>query len=259
MKILVLMKQIPARDSVLRLSPGHRQIEEAGLVYETNGPDTYALEAGLQLRQKEGGELIVLTAGPQRAAQTIKEALAKGADRAVHVQVAERQSEPLLDPFWTASVLAKAAALEAPDLILTGLQSEDECQGQTPVILAELLRLRHAILVTEFAMLTGQVRVRRELEGGRSQFLTLPLPAVLSIQSGTIRPRLATLPGIKAAMSKPVRNLSLWDLGLESCSGDRVQQLQIPVRSQPSQIFSGDPRECARRLIAQLRTEARVL
>src|SRR6476646_5723620 len=142
MKIVVTIKQVPSRDSQLRISG--KWIEDADLSYDINEPDAYALEAGLQLKEKHGGEVVALCLGPARAGQTIREALAKGADRAVHIEAEDTGS---LDPLSAARILAAAARAEAPDLLLTGLQSDDFGYGQTGPILAELLGLPHATLI----------------------------------------------------------------------------------------------------------------
>src|SRR5690348_7911767 len=122
MKIVVAIKQVPARDSQLRIASSGKWIEDEDLSYEINEPDAYALEAGLQLKEKHGGEVVVLCAGPARAAQTIREALAKGADRAIHI---EEDDLDAFDPLATAKLLAAALKSESPDLVLTGLQSDD--------------------------------------------------------------------------------------------------------------------------------------
>src|SRR6266436_4795473 len=118
MKIVVAIKQVPLRDSSLRAAG--KWIEEGDLSYEINEPDAYALEEGLQLKEKHGGEVVAICAGPARAAQTIREALAKGADRAIHI---EEENIAAFDPLAAARLLAAALRSESPDLILTGLQS----------------------------------------------------------------------------------------------------------------------------------------
>src|SRR5436305_5944615 len=146
MKIIVAIKQVPARDSVLRMNSDSTWIASADLGYEINEPDAYALEAGLQLKEKHGGECVVLSLGPARAAQTIREALAKGADRAIHV---EQTEDGAADPLVNARLLAAALKQEQPDLVLTGLQSDDAGSGQTGVIIAELLGLPHATIIMD--------------------------------------------------------------------------------------------------------------
>src|ERR1700720_63979 len=122
MKIIVAIKQVPLRDSQFHINPSGKWIEETDLTFEINEPDAYALEEALQLKEKHGGEVIALCAGPARASQTIREALAKGADRALHI---EEENLSSFDTLGIAKLLAKAAAAEKPALVLTGLQSDD--------------------------------------------------------------------------------------------------------------------------------------
>src|SRR6266853_6207995 len=117
MKIIVSIKQVPVRDSQLRIDAGGRWIQENDLSFEINEPDAYALEEALQLKEKHGGEVVALCAGPARASQTIREALAKGADRAIHI---EDENLGAFDPLGLARVMAKALQPETPDLVLTG-------------------------------------------------------------------------------------------------------------------------------------------
>src|SRR5215472_1839414 len=141
MKIIVAIKQVPVRDSQLRIDPSGRWIQDEDLSFEINEPDAYALEEALQLKEKHGGEVVALCLGPARATQTIREALAKGADRAIHI---EEENLQALDTLGTAQLLASALKNEKPDLILTGLQSDDLGYGQTGVVMAELLGLPHS-------------------------------------------------------------------------------------------------------------------
>src|SRR5579862_4630582 len=175
MKIVVAIKQVPSRDSLLRVDAGATWIQDSDLNYEINEPDAYALEEGLQLKEKHGGEVIVLSAGPARAAQTIREALAKGADRALHIEEEDLSSA---DPLALAKLMAKALESEKPDLILTGLQSDDFGYGQTGVILAELMGLPHAGIVMDVESAGDGIKVKRELENGWFQHVELPVPAL---------------------------------------------------------------------------------
>ena len=175
------------------------------LSYEMNEPDAYALEEALQLREKLGGEVVVVCAGPASAGQTIREALAKGADRAIHIELEDAGA---LDAFATGQLLAGAIKPEAPDFVLTGLQSDDLGYGQTGVVMAELLGFAHATIVMEVEPQDGKVRVKRELEDGWFQHVTLPLPVVLTVQSGIKKLRYATLMGIKRAKTKEVKVIS---------------------------------------------------
>ena len=162
MRVLVAIKQIPARDSVLRIDPSGRWVEEGDLSFEVNEPDAYALEEALQLKEQHGGEVVAVCAGPARAASAIREALAKGADRAVHIEEAGLWRTDVLG---VSKLLAEVARRESPDLILTGIQSDDFGYGQTGVVIAELLGLPHATIIMQVEKLEGAVRVKRELEG----------------------------------------------------------------------------------------------
>ena len=257
MKIVVAIKQVPARDSQLRIASTGGWIDEADLTYEINEPDAYALEEGLQLKEKHGGEVVVLCAGPARAAQTIREALAKGADRAIHI---EGEALGALDPLAGARRLAAALKPESADLILTGLQSDDLGYGQTGVILAELLGLPHATIVMRVETAPQGIRVKRELEDGWFQHVDLPLPALLTIQSGINKLRYATLMGIKKARTKEIRRVTPEELGAETgAPGILLERVYLPERTKRTQLWEGNPREAAAQLVEKLKFEARVL
>jgi electron transfer flavoprotein beta subunit len=195
-------------------------------------------------------------------AQTIREALAKGADRAIHVEEEDGPGMPgpYLDPLATARLLAAALHGEAPDLVLTGLQSDDLGYGQTGTILAELLGLPHATIVMRVEIVEGGIRVKRELEDGWSQHVEMPLPALLTIQSGISKLRYATLMGIKKAKTKQVRRVAAADLGVTSLPASvTVERTYLPERTKRAQLFEGDPQEAAAALVEKLRFEARVI
>ena len=257
MKIIVSVKQVPARDSALRVRPDGKWLEESDLSWEMNEPDAYALEEALQLREKLGGEVVVVSLGREQGAQTIREALAKGADRAIHIQTGDDGA--VLDPFSAGRLIAKAIQKESPDLILTGLQSDDLGYGQTGVILAELLSMAHATIVMEVEPQDGKVKVKRELEDGWFQNVTLPQPAVLTIQSGIKKLRYATLMGIKKAKTKPVETLAATDLGGGGEASTIIEQVYAPQRAKQTQTLSGDPKQVARELEQKLHSEVRVL
>ena len=257
MKIIVAIKQVPARDSQLRISGSGKWIEDGDLSFEINEPDAYALEEGLQLKEKHGGEVVVLCAGPARAAQTIREALAKGADRAIHI---EEENLGAFDPLAIARLLAAALGPEAPDLILTGLQSDDFGYGQTGVILAELLGLPHATIIMQVEKQDHAIRVKRELEEGWFQHVEIPLPALLTIQSGISKLRYATLMGIKKAKSKELKRLTAGELGAAAGTPNIVlDRVYLPERTKRTQLFEGDPKQAAAQLVEKLKFEARVL
>ena len=256
MRIFVCLKQVPARDSVIRIEDASSEIRETDLSYEMNEPDAYALEEGLRLREQHGGEVVAVSAGPARAASTIREALAKGADRGILV---EDNGFSKADSLATGRALAAALRKESFDLILTGLQSDDAGFGQTGVVLAELLGLPHATIIVEVKVSEQTIRVKRELEAGWFQHVDIPLPALLTIQSGINQVRYATLMGIKKAKSKPLQRYTAQDLNLDVAPTQGVQRLYSPKRSKHTQFLEGTPKEVAAQLVEKLKFEARVL
>ena len=256
MKILAAIKQVPSRDSSLRVNSSGQWIEDADLTYEINEPDAYALEEALQLKEKHGGEVVALCAGPARAAQTIREALAKGADRAIHIEDNDVDS---LDTLALSKLLAAAAKAESPDLILTGLQSDDLGSGQTGVIMAELLGMPHGTIIMAVEKLDGSIRVKRELEDGWFQHVTMSLPAVLTIQSGINKLRYATLMGIKKAKSKEIKVVTAASLGVDCTPQQERLKVYIPSRTKQAQIFDGPAKESAAKLVEKLKFEVRVI
>src|SRR5579862_7673982 len=256
MKIVVAIKQVPARDSLLRVNADGSWIQDADLSYEINEPDAYALEEALQLKEKHGGEVIALCAGPARAAQTIREALAKGADRAIHI---EEENLNTIDTLGVAKLLAEAARGENPDLFLTGLQSDDLGYGQTGVVVAELLGLSHSTIIMQAAVDGPKIRVKRELEDGWFQNIEMPLPAVLTIQSGINKLRYATLMGIKKAKTKEIKRLTIAELGAAPVSTAVIDKIYIPHKTKQAQIFEGDAKAAAAKLVEKLKFEVRVI
>lgn len=256
MKIIVAIKQVPARDSQLKISANSRWIEEDDLTFEINEPDAYALEEALQLKEKHGGEVVALCAGPDRAASTIREALAKGADRAIHV-VEENLAD--LDTLGVARLLAGAIRSESPDLVLTGLQSDDLGSGQTGVVLAELIGYPHSTIIMQVEKTDTGLRVKRELEDGWFQYIAMPLPAVLTIQSGLNKLRYATLMGIKKAKTKELKAMSAGDLGVTAASTVAMDKLYVPSRSKSTEMIAGTAKEQAAKLVEKLKFEVRAI
>jgi electron transfer flavoprotein beta subunit len=255
MKIAVCIKQVPTRDWQPKLNESRTWIREQDASHEMNEPDAYALEEALRLKEKHGGEVVVCSAGPSRVAQVIREALARGADRAIHVE------DDLLagaDASVIAACLASAMKAESFDLVLTGLQSDDQGFGQTGVILAERLGLSHGTIIMEVQAETNgrTLRVKRELEGGWFQWVSMPMPAVLTIQSGINQLRYATLKGIMAAKKKEIRTVAPSD---RSESLQTIVSLYVPERSKRTELISGTPTEAAKTLVRKLRDEARVI
>jgi electron transfer flavoprotein beta subunit len=264
MKIIVAIKQVPERDAPIRIDTSGKWIDESDLQWALNESDAYALEEALLLKEKSGdaaSEVIVLSAGPERVGVTLREGLAKGADRAIHVLADDLGSR---DALGLARLLAAAIAPEKPDLVLAGLQSEDLGLGQTGVILAELLGLPHASLILQVEVVADgnaptHMRAKRELEEGWFQTIDLPLPALLTIQSGGNKLRYATLMGIKRAKTKECRVLPAADLAAPSTPVLTLASVSLPHKQKSTQILTGSPAEAAAALVEKLKTEARVL
>jgi electron transfer flavoprotein beta subunit len=255
MKIAVCIKQVPTREWQPRLNDAKTWIRDQDVSYEMNEPDAYALEESLRLREKHGGEVVVCSAGPGRVQQVIREALARGADRALHV---EDDSLGAADAFTAASALAAAMAEEHFDLILTGLQSDDQGHAQFGPVLAEKLSIPHSTIIMEVAADPGAatVRVKRELEGGWFQYVTMPLPALLTIQSGINQLRYATLKGIMAAKKKTITKVAA---PAGAPARQKITALYAPQKSKQTVMITGSPAEAAKELVKRLREEARVL
>jgi electron transfer flavoprotein beta subunit len=256
MKIIVAIKQVPERDAQIRIDSAGKWIEESDVQFALNESDAYALEEALRLKEAHGGEVVVLSAGPQRAGQTIREALAKGADRGIHIESDDLGS---WDALSVAKLLAAAIKPETPDLVLTGLQSDDLGLGQTGVILAELLGVPHSSLILHVEAAGSGLRVKRELEEGWFQFIELPLPAVLTIQSGGNKLRYATLMGIKKAKTKEVKRTSASELAVASAPVVVLEGIALPHKQRSTQIIGGTAKEAAATLVEKLKFEVRVL
>ena len=254
MNILVCIKQVPAKDAPLAIAGNW--IRESDIGFEMNEPDSYALEEALRLKEKHGGEVIALSMGPERVKQTIKEALAKGADRAIHIA---DDNFAQLDPLGSAKSLAAAIKQQKVDLVLTGLQSDDQGFGQTGVLLAGVLDVPHATIIMAIEFDGQKLKLKRELEAGWFQHLECPLPAVLTIQSGINKVRYATLKGIMAAKKKEIATVTRESLGVSVEPTQRVEKIYVPTKTKKTEFLTGPPKEVAAKLVEKLKFEARVI
>ena len=254
MKIIVAIKQVPERDAQIRIASDSKWIDEDDLAYTINEPDAYALEEALQLKEKNGGEVIVLCAGPERVTSTLREALAKGADRAIHIEADDLAHR---DTLGIAELLASAIKYESPDLILTGLQSDDLGLGQTGVVLAELLGIPHATIIMQVEVIGSSLRVKRELEDGWFQHVEMPLPALLTIQSGGNKLRYATLMGIKKAKSKETNTIAAADA--PGSAALELNRVYLPEKQKQTVMLTGTPDQIAAQLVEKLKFEVRVI
>ncbi len=253
MKLLVCLKQVVTREWQVRVNEAGTWVRDGDASWELNEPDAYALEEALRLKERVGGEVVVASAGPARVTQVIREALARGADRAIHVAGDHLASA---DAFTVARALAAGIGDERPDLVLTGLQSDDQGFGQVGVVLAEALGAPHATIVMEVQIDGTTVRVKRELEGGWFQWVAMPQPAVLTIQSGINQLRYATLKGIMAAKKKEIRVVPAPPTPAVS---QRLVSIYVPEKTKQTRVLDGTPAEAAKALVTALREDARVI
>lgn len=253
------MKQVANRDAVLRIRGDQLWIDDSDVSQQTNESDGYALEEALRTKESKGeGEVIVCTLGKQSAKSVIKDALARGADRAIHIVVEDENS---LSPFQVAKAIGEAVKEENADLIFTGLQSDDASYGQTGVVLAELLGIPHATIVIEVdrESINGQtIRVKRELESGWYQWFEYKLPTLMTIQSGISQIRYASLKGIMAAKKKEIREVTAEVADFDS--RQVIEKVYLPLKTKQTQILGGDDTKAgAIELIAKLKNEARAI
>jgi electron transfer flavoprotein beta subunit len=255
LKIVVAIKQVPERDAPIHIASDGKWIDDADLNYTINEPDAYALEEALQLKEKNGtGEVIVVCAGPERVQSTLREALAKGADRAIHI---EADSLTALDTLGIAQILADAIKPESPDLILTGLQSDDLGLGQTGVVLAELLSIPSATIIMHVEPTGSGLKVKRELEDGWFQHVEMPLPALLTIQSGGNKLRYATLMGIKKAKTKELKTVAA--SATSTTPAITLERVYLPEKQKKTEMLTGSPAEVANKIVEKLKFEVRVI
>ena len=257
MLVAVCIKQVVTREWQVRVNEAKTWVRDQDASWELNEPDAYALEEALRLREKHGGEVVVVSAGPARVTQVLREALARGADRAIHVAGDHLATA---DAFTAADALATALANEKVDLVLTGLQSDDQGFAQVGVVLAEKLGVAHSTIIMEVQVTPasgggGQLRVKRELEGGWFQWIAMPLPAVLTIQSGINQLRYATLKGIMAAKKKEVKVVNA---AAGTASRQRITSVYMPEKVKQTRMIDGAPAEAAKELVRVLREDARV-
>ena len=264
MKIAVCMKQVPSTAGPLQLDAASCWIREADSAFEANAADVNALEEALRIKDKTGAEVVAISLGPDRVAEILREALAKGADRAIHVVLPDSHA---LDPRELARILADTLhpntlqpdtfQANRYDLVFAGLQSDDHGYGQVGVALAEYLGLPHVSIVAEMLLgENGQVRVRRELEGGWFQWMELPLPCVLTIQSGINKSRYAGIKGMLAAKKKTLERILA--IVPEVIARQSAEQLYLPYKTKETRMLTGSPEDMAAALIDTLNLRARL-
>jgi electron transfer flavoprotein beta subunit len=264
MKIAVCIKQVPNTEARLRVRRDGRWLEEEDLPFVFNESDEYALEEGLRIAERTGGEVVVFSLGPERVKEALRKALAVGAARAVHL------ADPAFaggDALATGRALAAAIRRDRFDLVLTGSQSDDAGYGATGSVVAAHLGWPHVWLVMGVELEAGgaAAKVTREMESGVNEISRVRLPAVLEIQAGLNHPRYASLKGIMAAKKKEIASVGCADLGLQAAevgeAGSRLEIVSVsfPESGKGAQILLGDAKSAAAALVGKLQNEARVL
>ena len=249
MKVAVCIKRVPDMEMRFALAADKKSLDPTGLKYEMGDFDGYALEVGLQLVEKQGGEVVVISVGPDGCQETLRKALAMGAARAVQLKV----EQVPFDGLAIARALAAELAEGGYDLILFGRVATDSGNGTVGPMTAELLELPCVTAISQLEIAEGRGTARRELEGS-AETLQFTLPAVLTIDEGIARPRLASLKGIMAAKKKPleVKPAQLGESRLV------VESMALPPDRPPGRIV-GEGAEAVPELLRALQTEAKVL
>ena len=260
MKIVVCVKQVPDTETRVKIGATGNAISEADVANWIVSPyDEFAIEEAIRIKEAKGGEVVLVTAGPDRAQAALRTGLAMGADSAVHVKDAALDAA---DTLGTARALAAAIKTLAPfDLVLCGQQGVGGDNSQIPGLLAELLDLPQVTVAVKIELQDGKAVVEREIDGGRETWET-PLPAVISAQKGLNEPRYASLKGIMAAKKKPIQAVDAKALGLDAAAlaaKVKVSAMELPPARPPVKMIEGDADTQAKELIRLLHEEAKVI
>ena len=252
MKIAVLVKQVVGSESSLEISPDNKWIEYSSATFVMNPPDSYAIEEAMSIKETVGeGEVVIVTMGSDSVQKVIREGLSKGADRGIHIQTDGKTN---IDPLNTAKKIASALDEENFDLVLSGLQSDDTGMGQTGVLVGELLNMSTATLAIETNIDKEKIRVKRELESGWFQWVTLESPASISIQSGINQPRYPSLKGIMGAKKKEIKVIPV----SEHETKQQVENIAVPQKSKETEIINTDVDSSVKRIVEILKSEVKV-
>ena len=253
------MKQVPNEDAAIKIDSSSNSIMEDNVTFITNEPDTYALEEALLMKDSMDNieEVVVCTMGSSSAQQTIKDALAKGADRGIFISNPEQKYQ---DSLYRAKIIAKVLEKENFDIVLSGLQSDDDGYAQIGILIAELLNMNHASLVMGADFIDDStVKVKRELENGWFQWSELKMPISLTIQSGLNQPRYASLKGIMGVKKKTIESYTLDDLNVDGESQTELIKLFNPEKTKVTEYIEGSNDEIVEKLIDILKNQIKVI
>lgn len=262
MDIVVLLKQVPDTETLIQIADDKASIKTEDVKWVINPYDEFAIEEALRIKEQHGGKVTILTMGPERAVESIRTALAMGADEGVLIDDPTTQGS---DALGTAKVLTAALKESGYDLIIAGQRAVDDDGYQVPAAVAELLGVPQVSMVIKEEVTDGKIRCERTVEGG-TVVVETDLPALFTTQKGINEPRYASLPGIMKAKKKPLVKKSLADLGVdpsevgEAQAKCRIQNLSFPPERSPGKIIEGETVEAkAAELVRLLREEAKVI
>ena len=247
MNIIVCIKRVPqTAEAEVRVDSSGKDIEKERLTFDINEYDAYALEEAVLFKEKFGGTVTALTAGDADSQEVLRIALAKGADHAIRVKAEDFGD---VDALKTARMLQAAIARTPYDIIFCGAIATDDGYSQVGLILAQLLEIPHATLVTRIEAAESKADIHRELEGGLIEHLEMSLPAVVGVQSGINVPRYASLIAIRKAAKKEIEALGAAELGLEDLTPNaEIERLFVPPVTKQAEILSGEPAEVSDRI-----------
>src|SRR4030043_1069731 len=246
MNIIVCVKRIPkTAEADIFIEKDGKDIKKDNLVFSLNDWDGYAVREAVLLRDKYEGEVTVITIGPEESKEVLTRCLAMGADRAVRIEGPSSSDGHLI-----AKILARAIKGQSFDLILTGVQAEDDGWGQVGVTLAQILGLPHASIVTHIEIENDKAKVRRELEGGIEELTELKLPVVLTIQTGINEPKYVSLAALLEAEDKEIKDTGMEEIGFASGESveTKIDQVFFPPVGKMAEILKGSPEEVVTQL-----------
>jgi electron transfer flavoprotein beta subunit len=255
MKIGVLLKQVPDTETKIKIRADNKGIDEGEIKWVMNPYDEYAVEEALRLKEKAGGEVVIVTAGPQRAAEAMRQALAMGADRGIRIDTTGLD----LDPYTTSVVLSNAVKGESFDILFAGKQAVDDDSAQVLIGVAEKLGWPHVTPVEKFQIADKNVTLQRPVAGGMKEMIEVALPVVVGCEKGLNEPRYASLPGIMKAKTKPIVELKAADLLGGETAKICITKYSLPPERKGGRVIPGEPEDAATELVRLLREEAKVI
>lgn len=259
MDVIVCVKHVPeTAEAELKIDASGKAVEKTGLVYDINEWDDYALEEAVRIREKQGGSVTAITIGPDDSDSTLRKCLARGADKAIRLADPKFEGS---DGYAIAKILHSVIKTMQYDLVLTGMQAGDDGSAMVGPILAQLLGIPHATMVKKLELGTGTAKANRELEGGLEEQVEVELPALFSVQTGINEPRYVSIMGIRKAMQKEIKVMSLADTGLSENdvglvgSWLKIEKLYVPPVEKQAEFLKGTPDEMATKIAEILKAK----